>query len=253
MPLISIGLLQQQKAASAGFGTFPSVAGISKGTTYGDTFRRTTLNPSNNLQMYSTAIAGAGTVAISNNREVTCTTGTTIGNDAGFFPSELGYTNSYRGPAYDNLRFQFDLTFSISTVASMEFFVGIITVADLTALPTTTRHIGAFLDSSVSGNVILSSADGTTQSTTDSGDAAQTNDNYRLRILWDGDEVGSVSLFGGGDASTLNTQLGSTHDVTSLLGSEVVFALIPYFFVQTETTLGRILVAHSWKVDVFTA
>ena len=245
MGLYTIGLQQQQRGASAGTKVFPDIGSVTTDQRIRDSFKRVDLAPTNAYVIYTTSTTGSGTAAIASSLDrFDLTTGSTAGNDVSTRVSNIGFYRGGAGIFQDNTRslIEIDILFNLGNVVGVETFIGLMTVnTALTVLPTTARHLGLRFDDSAENNWILTSADGTTQSTTDTSVAASSSV-FRLNISWTGDDSAELRLFGGTNATV---QQGGTHTVTAFGGAARTGII--HFFVQAEGATAESLRIHEWS------
>lgn len=241
MPLITIGLLQQQQAASSGIKVYPAITQALKDSTMQDQFLRETLTPTDAFLLYTTAVTGTGTATIDAEfNQLKVRSSATIGHDVDTRTSGLNY---FRKPTFiDNRsRLELDIIFQGGETTSSEGFVGLLNVAGaITALPTTVVHLGLFWDVSVTGDdYLLSSANGTTQVTTATGVGLASF--VRLNISWTGDNAGVLTLFSGSNFDVSE----ATQTVTSLSAND--WGAFLHFFIQSEAASTRTVVIEEWR------
>ena len=201
------------------------------------------MNPTNAYQVYTLASNdgnGTATIAGSRNLSIDCDS-SAIGDDADVRTTGLAFERDATNDNIDNrTSLQFDIVFRTDATSDTEGFVGLMlgTDAVLSALPTTAKHFGVFWDRSVSANYFLTSADGTSQTTTDTG-VAIVAALRSLRIVWSGDNDAVLTL-----RSADGTTLNSTQTVTAL-GASIVATI--HFFIQTEAAAAKAVVINEWS------
>lgn len=246
MPLFSTSLENQQQAASAGVKTYPALSESSKNFRIVEKFNRATLNPSGFPAFYTTGGNGTPVVNTSGNAYggLLLNTSGVIGDDTAVVSAQA-YPRSALWAGIDSTsQLEADFIWD-STSTNIEFFIGLVynTAGILTALPTTARHLGIYVDQSAGANYMLTSANGTTQATTDTG-VAVAGATLRINIVWSGNDSAVIRLFSGTNLDTLR----STHTVTSL-GFTVVNPMFIHFFVQTEATAAKGISLYSWQMQ----
>lgn len=227
MPLVNIGLLQQQEAAASSNAVYPIMPNPNILWTFRDTFERETLNPTNAYNLYDVNAVGSGTVTIVNNRTLRLLTEATIGSEVSVRASGTGFGLGRSGISPNGIEVQMNIApFSTTDV---ELFFGIVVlVSAMTGLPTTVRHLGVFVNQSASNNYILSSGNGSAQSTTDSGVALSTT-NVTLKIVWDVLGTAIVELLG----VDFDSAVQATHTVSDT-GMTNELAYQAHMFVNPE-------------------
>jgi len=126
-----------------------------------------------------------------------------------------------------------------------EIFIGFLeSQVALTAIPTTARHMGIFMNRSAADDYLLSSADNATQSTTSTGTAG-VNSQFRLNINWTGSNAGVITLF--------QTAPGFTSEIAShtatALGSMDARAYTLHFYVETEGSTAKAIDIFEWRLS----
>jgi len=243
MGLFSLGIQQQLQAVSSGARSYPEVSTGSKNQVIGDAFDRETLQPTGYPNIYtlvSNDSNGTAVLQTSGNLRLT-TDSSAIGDDVDLRMSELNYTRNTGIPLDEpSSQLEYETTFRVISITDSEGFIGLIGAshAALSALPTTAVHMGMFWDVSVGANYILSSADGTTQTTTDSGVALEAGINRAIRIIWSGANSGTIDLLLTSDRSVLATQ------TVTALNNTVKFT--NHWFAQTEATAAKSLDVPAW-------
>lgn len=247
MPVFTNPVSSQNTSYSAGVRAYPQVSSVQQYLKMSDEFRRETLNPTNGYALYtSSAGAGSGSAIIisanQNGARVQCSNATN--DNTTLRTSGLSFT---RTAAFIDQRTQveFNVVFFLSTATNVQFFIGLLQGATpITALPTTARHLGVFGDTSGAGKFILSSSNGTTQVKTNSRSLDGLG--YRLQILWTGDDLATLNLYG---PSNFNTLL-ATQTVTSLANaSDVSVSYELQFFIETLTTSINNLNILEWSMS----
>ena len=240
MPLISIGLLQQQQAAISSTHSQPTLPNIHQNWSFIDEFERDSLTPTDAYELYTVSANGAGTGTIQVSDRLRLLTGANIGDDVSVRCSGAVFRRVARDAAIDpRTTMIFNIIFAVGTATSNEMFIGIVNdVTALTALPTTIGHMGMFVDQSAEANFRLSSGNGTTQIDTDSTEAVDT-DTHRLQITWNGLNSGLIEYFSAlDDVSPL-----ASVTVTSLGVNRAAI----HFFEQTEAAATRDLLVFDWS------
>lgn len=217
-----------------------------------DDFARESIGPTGFPTLYTNAETGAaGTSSIGQNinRVSLVTDSTGAGDDQDMRTSGLRIDRNYCSlvtgmqsfPDMATDTVQVDMPFSLSQTADTEAFIGIYTGVALTNLPTTVRHLGVYYDASAGANFMLSSANGTTQSTTDTTVAADTNVHI-LRVIWTAEDVATIRILTAAGAAE-----GVTKTVAALNGTAAQSYEL-HWFVQTETNAAKTLVLYPWRV-----
>jgi hypothetical protein len=248
MPLMNIGVEQQEQASAAGLYSYPQLGQIKKNTHVGDEFRRSTLNPTNSYALYTTAATGTGTAAISTTVLKLQASGA-AGDDVSVVSTGLAFSRVSRSVQLDSRSLVImRVIFQTPTTTNTEGFIGLVrTSSALTALPTTARHLGVYWDRSANANYILTSGNNSAQVTTNTGEAIA-NTPLMLEITWTGDDSATIRLY---KETALNNEdfstLISTHTVTSLANAAAsAFEMYLHFFIQSESTATTDLDVHQW-------
>lgn len=216
-----------------------------------ETFARESLQPSGWPLYFTFAETGAGgapAVDTALNR-LTLTTDVNAGDDQSArlssFRIERAYTSLITGmPDYGTLTTQVELhlPFAVTGAADGEAFIGIHSgSAALTALPTTARHLGIYWDISAGANYMLTSSDGTTQTTVDTTIPVDTSIHI-LRILWTGENVATLTLLTAAGAAQ-----GTAKNVTAFNGTSGVFHEV-HFFIQAEAGGAKVLQVYPFMI-----
>lgn len=222
------------------------------GVVFTDDFARTAITPTGYPTLYTNAETGAsGTSGMSAtlNRVTLTTDSSGAGDDQDMYTSGLRIDRNYpliftgmTMPDMQTSAVQIDLPFVMGSAADIEGFIGIHSgVAALTALPTTARHLGVYWDKSAGNNFMLSSSDGTTQTTVDTTTAFSTA-GFILRINWTGEDAATLTLLTAAGAAS-----GTAATVTAFNGASAASHEI-HWFVQTETTAAKSLNIYPWRI-----
>ena len=245
MPLFTTSIQNQEQAASSGDKSYPETSQLPINSSFSDFFNRETLNTTNAYALYTSAGTGTEVVSIQNNNALRLTTGVVTGDDVDIRTSGMSFLRS--GFLNSKSQIVLEVVFVLAgTVASQEEFIGLLLDAGaaITALPTTARHMGIYFDKSAGATFILSSADGTTQSTTDSLVTAVADTYYRIRITWTGINSATVELYTGTDLKTLS----ATHTVTALdTNTNRAYGL--HFFINSESITTPSLDIYEWMAS----
>jgi len=245
MPLVTIGLAQQQQAAASGIFAYPGIGSPKKSWKFIDEFNRLALNPTDAYELYTSA--GTGTEVITmNGQTLAMATGATTGNDASVRTTGMTFLRALLNDELDNRSaLVFDYYFGTGGgPAGAEIFIGLVNdTTALTALPTTARHMGVFVDRSVSTNYFLTSANGTTQTTTDTGITSATATD-RMRITWIGNQTATIDFF---DDPTTGASPTVTQTVTALNMNNLPYTV--HFFVEAEGNASEAIFIDDWSVD----
>src|SRR5579872_5503453 len=236
MPVFTESISNQQTAYSARIKVYQNFGQLNQGAILIEQFDRNLLNPSGFPAYYTTGGVGSPTVVIGNNSRLQIQTSGTQNDNAACVMNQLSFS---RFAEYVDNRSMvtMDIIFSFGDITLEQSFFGLVlnNASVLTALPTTAVHVGLYRDTSVSNNMILSSGNGSAQATTSTLKAPVINTNYRLNIVWTGNNNAVVSLY-------------DTSPYTSLLKSQTVtdFGTLTsisnfnlHFFNQTLTGAGK--------------
>ncbi|MDE1767424.1 MAG: hypothetical protein KGI27_14295 [Thaumarchaeota archaeon] len=245
MPIFTPTIQQQNNSTTAGIRTYPNFGPIQQNLILQDDFSRQTLSPTNAIPAYTVGVVGSGTGTATGGNHGTCLllTTSTATNDC--VSAQVSANRFKRTSQYIDLRsnIALDVIFDCgenNVVTNYSFFIGLVATANaLTAVPTTARHMGIYGTSG--GNFFLSSSDGTTQTTTDTGVAVDQNVLRRLNISWTGTNSAVISLYSGSTYSTLVKSQTATS-----LSSDNLYEL--FFFVLTNTTAAKDLEVYEWRV-----
>lgn len=227
---------------------YPAIGGRSSGYTIGDDFAREALTPTDWPLLYTKAATGTDTSAMSAtiNRYQLITdvnNGDNVDLRTSGYRFQRNFTNSYSGMSSTSI-LQLDIAFVTSHTTVMEGFVGIVgNVSALTAPPTTTRHMGVYWDISAGANFMLTSANGTTQVTTDTLDTVDVNKKI-LRITWTGEDTATIELLTA--AGALSTA-SATQTVAALNGSSDISYELHWFAEVESGAAARQLNVYGWR------
>ena len=252
MPVFTTPVSSQNTATSGGVSGYPQIGSIKQFTVISDEFNRPTLNPTNLMPFYTLANgAGTGTAAIASAlNQVQVTTTNTTNDNSTLRTSGIGFARASH--FIDNrTSLVLDIVFSLGSATSEKVFVGFINSdTPISALPTTAIHMGIYLDTSVSNNLILSSANGSAQVTTDTGSAIVANQLYRLNISWTGTQSAVITLYTSVSGTGLNDlTLLVKQQTVSALATGIALAFEIQWFIQTLTTATRQLSCQEWQVS----
>lgn len=226
--------------------SYPETPLISRGWSYIDDFSRENLNPSGAITGYTTGGVGTPSHSIQLRKDYKLATSAAIGNTAASVFDILGMGLNIASAIDTRSKYELDFMLVPNTTVTTKGFVGIVDQSSiLTALPTTTRHLGIYWDTSVDNNFRLSSANGTTQSTTDTGTAIAATV-YRLNVLWNGIDSATIKLFSG-SGTTWNTEKAS-QTVTSFYNGATSRTLFPHFYAEALAAASSIVLLTDWKV-----
>ncbi len=145
---------------------------------WNETFSRELLNPANAIPIYTVTLGGTGggSGVITQMFRLLLTTDSTASGDDVDVRSIIALKRSYSDDGIQpfTTTVTMDVMFNLGgTVTNTEGFIGLTgSAAALSALPTTVRSLGIFWDLSANANFFLTSANGTTQVTTDTTIAA---------------------------------------------------------------------------------
>jgi len=202
MGLYTIGLQQQQQSSSAGLRGYPQITGITINSIFSDSFNRSSLNPTNAYELYSTVADNSGTVTMFSENQVKMLTGTTIGNHAVIRTDELSFELGGISPDTKS-GMTFTILVQLEQTADTEFYAGIVDIGtDLLTLPASgQRHMGIRLDRSASANWFFTHANGTDLVTADTAIAASTTTGT-LVIEWRGTNDATMTFTVGTSSAT---------------------------------------------------
>lgn len=212
---------------------------------------REALTPTGWPTIYTAAETGAGgsTALSSSLNRILLTTDANAGDDQSLRTSGLRIDRNYCSlvtgmpPVGTRTRtVQIDIPFSIDSAANGEAFIGLHSgTAALTALPTTARHLGIYWDISAGANFMLTSANGTTQVTTDTTVAVDTAIHI-LRITWTGEDTATLQLYTAAGATEGTGQTVAAFNGASGNSHEI------HWFVQAEAGGARVLTSYQYRV-----
>lgn len=231
---------------------YPQIPFRAQGYSFGDDFAREAITPTDWPLLYKKTAVGTDAAAMSTTiNRLEIVTGANAADNCDIATSGLRldriYASGYSGmPDLEGdgaTTLTLLIPFVCSSGADNEGFVGIVgNSSALAAPPTTARHMGVYWDRSANTDFLITSADGTTQSTTDTNDTVDTQ-RHILRITWTGADTAVIDLLTG--AGALGTAT-STQAVAALNGaSEVSYEM--HWFVETETTAAKQLNAYGWR------
>ena len=207
MPSWTQTLSQQNQGASAGKLFFPSSFSSVQYNYIGDSFNRETLQPSNSYTLYTLNTVGTGAATLSGAATLDLTTSNTAADSLDLRTSGFTFDRIFNFNAIDAKSIlNFDLIFQNNSTSNVKGFIGFLdpVTTSITAIPTTTAHLGVYWDTSVNNDLWLSSADGSTQTKTDSLSTLSAT-SKRLNINQTGKDSATINLYD----STFNTLLKS--------------------------------------------
>ena len=239
--------IKQIKTIDERIAMYPDIGMLAKNQWIGDSFQRETLTPTGYPTIYTLAENGAGTQAMNTAQaSFRLTTAATIGNDQDMRLSGIQLLGAFTSRNIMSIRnpaevIDYWTRFKIGQTVTSEGFIGVMgaAAAQISALPTTAAHLGVYWDESVNNALTLSSADGTTQSTTDSTINTSSSAIISLHIRWDGADDGIVELVTN-DGFTVS---GTGHTYTAFNASRYA---VPHWFVQTEAAAGKLIDLYGW-------
>ena len=255
MPIMGTGIQSQAKAEKAALYIYPAINESIGNTEFIDQFQRESITPTGFPAIYATTSNDSnGVFSIVNGNSLNLQTdNSAIGDDANCrFTVTQQRIPQWNGTDSRSM-IEYDLIIITSgAVADTEWFAGIMMSglgvgigSALSNLPTTDEHIGAFFDASASGNIFLSSGNGSAQVTTDTGEVTAPSTLYRINILWNGVNSATVSLYTG-TSPNINT-LVSTQTITDLNSAQTGQM---HIFVQTEATAAKDLRLAEWRYKI---
>lgn len=210
-----------------------------------DYFDRATLNPTNAIAYYVATPATAGT-AITNSDNLVVTTAAVDDDYIDLKCSEFalartslsGITGINPSLSTGNrIRVQFEFHPNESTQTAG--FVGLVTPATLTAIPSTARHLGITWDTDVDANMYITSSNGTTQVKTTAITLATTA--RLVDINWTGLNTATITVY---TASTMASVM--TENITAIGGNNDT-SLEPHWFCQSrQVTTAKNLIGKWW-------
>lgn len=244
MPLFTIPIQQQEQAAASSTFAYPQPSNQAKDWSFIDEISRENLAQSGAIVLYTTNLTGGGSAAMVSNSRIRLTTGATIGDDVDIRLADNSIFRTTTWPEFD-LRtiYEVDIIFrTTGTITDMEAFMGLIigTTDAITAMPGTTVHLGIQIDRSASANWFLTSADGGTQTTTDTGVTIASATNYRVNLVQSGTNDAVLRFYDGTNLDTLQ----STQTVTAIGTGHMK----SHFFLQTEAGVIKSIDLSEWKV-----
>lgn len=251
MPVFTTPISQQNQGSAAGVIGYPSVGSVKQFIVLSDEFNRETMNPTNAIALYTQANnQGTGAATVVNLAQLQIATTGLANDDNTVRTSGLAFTRTSDLDNRTNLTFS--STFAVSAATSIAFFVGLVQQGTaLTGLPTTVRHLGCYVDTSVSNNIKLSSANGTTQVTTDTTLAVSSSVAYKLTIVWNGDDSATITLYSFTVSSqTITYTLISTQTVSSFCNGSAFFVGNEiHFYCKTLTGSTRSISIREWNMQ----
>lgn len=224
---------------------YPNLPIKAKNYWYGDDFDREVLNPTNAVALYTEAVTGTGSGAKTTILpQYRLSTSNATGDDVSLRTNLLNISRTQVASSYmDTLRpastnVELWLPFDINTATSTEMFIGLYSNAQeaLTALPTTTKHLGVYLDQSAGANWMITSGNAGAQVTNDTEVAADTA-THIVHIVWTGDNAATINFM------TAAGVVSDSSTVTALAGTQQ-FEI--HWFMQTETTAVRSMDVKPW-------
>jgi len=205
---------------------------------------RESITPTDWPLIYTSADGqGTGTFAMNGARQLRITTGATIADNSNVRTSQLTFNRATDATVRSWSKIILDISWAMGTTGDTECFIGFINqFSSLTALPTTGKHIGIFVNQSTSDNWFLSSGNGVAQATTDTGDAIGAPAR-RLRVIWTGDDTATIEFY----TSVTGGAPATTQTVTALLMGALAFEVV--FFMETEAGAAKNINIRKWGVS----
>ena len=245
MPVFTPTISQQNTGISGGVLIYPQVIRLYSGCIVGDSFNREDITPTGAYTLYGTGGTGTPIFAIDSGRSLKLTTTTVSGDSASVRTSEFTFQ---RKSQFIDTRssLSFDSIFFLGQSTLTKGFVGILqTIGATTTLPTTTLGAGVYWDTTAGNNFMLTSADGSTQTTTDTGEPISSHvgegNTIRVNVTLTSPTSGIVSLYS--NANTYSTLLKSQTISANINGTFQV-----NFFVSTDTTALRSIDVAEWWI-----
>lgn len=255
MPVFTNPISNQNTSYSAGVHSFPQIAQCQQYAVLIDEFQRESLQPTNAYLQYTTGGVGTPTFTLAAKNLTLTTTGTSNDN-ACVRTSGVSISRISRWNLLDTRsQVQMDIIFSINTTTSVQFFVGLVAAtATLTTLPTTARHLGVYVDTSVNNIMQLSSSNGTSQVKTSTGKditALSGNTAFRLNIVWTGNDAAVITLYQETSAGSYDFSTSiKTVTVTAFYAGATIINPELFFFLQTLTTAAATYDINAWRCVV---
>jgi len=255
MGLYTIGLQEQQSAAQSGISIYPQQGNQDKDRGWFDIFSRTNMNEADTYPLYTLDVDGTGavTIATTGGRGISITTGADLNSRANVRTTglTLSRAESYQQVSRrSTLELDFVFTISAAGADNTEFFIGVqvLTMAALTVIPTTSRHFGVFVNQSASNLLVMTSGNGSAQSTTNStSDSTDAIRFYRLNARWTGNDSVVLTMFETASLTDLTETETGSHTVTDFYNGENVSRnAMVHFLIENETAENAGMVIHSW-------
>lgn len=216
-----------------------------------DDFARETITPTGWPTLYTFAEVGAsGAPGLDTNvNRIFLTTDSTGAGDnqdmrLASLRIERNYTSLITGMQLEmqTSQVQLDLPFSLTAATDTEAFIGLVTTTgSIAAAPTTGRHIGMYVDISAGANFVLTSANGTTQVTTDTTIPVDTAAHI-LRMTWTGEDAATLQLLSAAGAVQGTSQTVAAFNGTT--GNSYVL----HWFVETEAAAAKTMRVYPYSI-----
>lgn len=245
MVLVS-SITRQEQASSGGVVAYPQVSGIKQFSKFMDDFNRENVNVSGMAVLY-TASSDNGSNTIFAGSQLLMSTGTTIGGANSIRTNSFGITRQASTiDARSSIKFTGVFQVSALPLASFVFFGLLNSQSALSALPTTVRNLGVFLDKASSDNWFTTSANGSTQVTEDTGIDHTSSAIITMEIEISGDNAATIKIWIG---STTVGDPDFTDTVTALsLSTSLPFEV--HFYSETGAASSFNSIVHEYAVEL---
>ena len=242
MPIFTTPISNQNTATAGGVKGYPQLSDLFAGCIIKDEFSRTTLMPSGSYTLYTTTAATSGTATIVAHKNLRLTTAATGNDYVTITTTGQCFPRASRSPDTDpRSTLTLEIIFNPTQATACKGFIGFTSSATaLTALPTTAEHIGLFYDTTGTGNYMLSYANGSAQTTSDTGVAISTNI-VDMQIIWNSATTATINFYN--SSGTLVKSLSAV----SFFADSFESPILQFISIATTTTAASLDI-EEWSV-----
>lgn len=244
MPVFTNPISSQNTASQGGVSGYPKQGQCTAGSVIIDEFNRTSVNPTGIPSLYTLTNGSTGSISIYLGSQLELATAATQNDTEDCSMTGLGMIqqSNYVDPTRSTVTL--DIIFVVAanaanSIGSLSFD----TSSPITSPSTTATHMG--IRWTAGGNFLLSSGNGSSEVTTDSGNAVDAGA-YRLNVVWNGNNSAIINLY---SSTNSYTSLIKSQTVTSLNFSSGNATTLKFFIKANTNTITKLHVAE-WKIQV---